>query len=356
MNNNKMNFKLVNLLIIVLIIAVLYFISGLWVGIFNKMVAVLFPFLLAFGVAYAMYPFCKKLERCGIPKWLAIAILYFVVIGLIITMFIIVVPMFYDQTVLFLSNISAVITDISSKYSIDLGVIQTSLSDISSDILKDVGSHISDGAISVLNTSINVITNLIIVVIVSVYFLWDMDAIRNGVRCRLKKKKNRSYAYVKRLDREIDNYFSGLLKNMLIQFVEYTVVFFLIGHPNYLILGILAAVTNIIPYFGGLIINILALVIASVVSTKLFILTLIVCLVCPQIDGYIVSPRIYGKTNQLHPLVNIFAVFAGGILGGLWGIVISLPIAIVLIATVKFFKEDINNKIETIKEKKMEDI
>ena len=39
--------------------------------------------------------------------------------------------MFYDQVVLFLSNISAVITDISSKYELDLGPLQTSLSDIS---------------------------------------------------------------------------------------------------------------------------------------------------------------------------------------------------------------------------------
>ena len=182
-----------------------------------------------------------------------------------------------------------------------------------------------------------------------------MDKIREGIKKRLKRTKNRSYAYVKRLDTEVNNYFSGLLKNIIIQFFEYTIVFFLIGHPNYLILGILAAVTTIIPYFGGLIINILALVIASVISTKLFILTVIVCIICPNIDGYIIGPRVYGKTNQLHPLVNIFAVFAGGILGGFWGIVVSLPIAIMIIATIKFFKEDINSKIVTIKEKKMEE-
>ena len=135
---------------------------------------------------------------------------------------------------------------------------------------------------------------------------------------------------------------------MLIQFIEYTIVFALIGHPNYLVLSILASVTTIIPYFGGLLVNILAVIIASVISPKLLILTLIVCVVCPSIDGYIIGPKVYGKTNQLPALVNIFAVFAGGILGGFWGIVISLPITIILITTYKFFREDINNKIETI--------
>ena len=75
-------------------------------------------------------------------------------------------------------------------------------------------------------------------------------------------------------------------------------------------------------------------------------------MICPNIDGYIIGPKVYGKTNQLHPLINIFAVFAGGILGGFWGIVISLPITIILIATYKFFKEDIDNKISVIKELK----
>lgn len=352
MGKNKINYKLINILIGLLIISLLYWISGLWLGIFEKIMAILFPFIIAFAIAYALNPFCKKLTNCGFPRWLAVGIIYFLIIGFTVLIGIIVVPMFYDQVVLFLSNISAVITDISSKYELDLGIIQTSLSDISSDLLKDVGSHISDGAITIVNTSISFLTNLIIILIVSVYLLFDMDKIRNYIKKKLTKGKKRIYNYVKTLDCEVNNYFSGLLKNIIIQFFEYTTIFFLIGHPNYLILGILAAVTTIIPYFGGLIINILALLIASVVSTKLFIATLIVCLICPNIDGYIISPRVYGKTNQLHPLVNIFAVFAGGILGGFWGIVISLPIAIILLATYRFFKGDINDKIEVIKERK----
>ena len=350
MGKNKINYKLINILLVVLIVCLLYWVSGLWLGIAKKLIAVLLPFILGFAVAYALYPVQKKLEDSGFPKWLAVFIIYFILIGFVVLIGIIVVPMFYDQVILFLSNISAVITDISSKYELDLGIVQTSLSDISSDLLKEFGSHISNGAITVVNTSISVFTNLIVVIIVSVYFLFDMTNIRKSVKKKLKRRKNRSFAYIKRLDCEVSNYFSGLLKNIIIQFFEYTIVFFLIGHPNWLILGILAAVTTIIPYFGGLIINILALVIASVISTKLFILTVIVCIICPNIDGYIIGPKVYGKTNQLHPLINIFAVFAGGILGGFWGIVISLPIAIIIIATYKFFKEDIDNKITEIKE------
>ena len=76
----------------------------------------------------------------------------------------------YDQTLLFLSNISVFIADISSKYEINLGVLQTSITEISSNIMKSIGSYISNGAVSVVNASISVVTNLIIIIFSAVYF------------------------------------------------------------------------------------------------------------------------------------------------------------------------------------------
>ncbi len=348
--NNKINYKLVNILLVTSIVAVIYLISGFWVGLLNKLFAILLPFIIGFAIAYALFPLKKKLMENGISSILSVVIIYFILFGFLVLMGIIVIPMFYDQLILFLSNISAVVTDLSSKFELDLGFLQASLKDISADVIKDVGGHISNGAISILNSSISFLTNFIVVIIVSVYFLLDMENIRRGIILRLKKYKNRSYSYVKTLDCEVTNYFSGLLKTIIIQFFEYTIVFLLIGHPNWLVLGILAAVTTIIPYFGGLLTNILALVISSVISTKMFILTLLVCLICPNIDGYIIGPKVYGQTNKLHPLVIIFAVFAGGVIGGVWGIAVSLPVAIILIATIKFFRKDINSTIGSIKE------
>lgn len=349
--NNKLNFKLVNILLIIIIVCLLYLIRGLWIGILGKIIAIILPFLVAFAVAYALYPYCKKLENCGLPKWLSIGIIYFIIGGFLVIMGMTVIPLFYKQTIEFFSNLSAFITDVSSKFKIDLGVLQKTISSISSNILSNVGDKISTGAINVLTASITVATNLIIIVAVSIYLLWDMDNIRNWLKKTLTKYNKKYYRYVKKIDIEINNYFIGLLKTILIQFIEYTVVFALIGHPNFLVLGILAAITTIIPYFGALLVNVLAVIIASVISTRLLLLTLIVCIVCPTIDGYIIGPKVYGKTNQLPALVNIFAVFAGGILGGFWGIVVSLPITIILIATYKFFEEDINRKIIGITKK-----
>lgn len=114
--------------------------------------------------------------------------------------------------------------------------------------------------------------------------------------------------------------------------------------------GVLASLTTIIPYFGGLFTNILALLTASVVSSKVFIATLIICLIFPQLDGYIISPRVYGKTNNINPLVTIMVVSIGGTIGGFFGIVIALPVYILISTSYRFFKNDIKKGMKKVKE------
>lgn len=352
MKNNRINYKLVNIALFVTIICLIYLIRDLWLGVAGKILEILFPFIIAFGIAYALHPIAKKIENSGFPKWLSVLIVTVISLGFLVTIIILVVPMLYEQILLLLTNISTLITDLSTKYEINLGVLQSSITDISTNVIKTLGKYISDGALNIVNSTINFGTAFIIVLFVSIYLLSDMDKIRNFIKKILGSKNRKKYKYIKTLDKEVTNYFSGLGKNIIIQFIEYTTIFFLIGHPNYLILGVLASCSTIVPIFGGLIVNIIALLIASVISAKLFWLTLIVCCVCPQIDAYIIAPKVYGKTNNIHPLISIFAVFAGGILGGFIGIVVSLPITIIIITTFKFFRNDIDNKLEEIKDKK----
>ena len=145
------------------------------------------------------------------------------------------------------------------------------------------------------------------------------------------------------LDDEMRKYIVGFMKIVIISFFEYTLTYTLIGHPNALMLGTLAALGNLIPYFGGIITNVIAAITAFVISPALFIKTCIIFILFSAVDGYIINPFVYGNSNKVHPLVVIISVFAGGILLGVLGIVISLPVAILVIATFKYFKKDIMN-------------
>ena len=157
--------------------------------------------------------------------------------------------------------------------------------------------------------------------------------------------------YFDKLDDELTKYIGGMGLNIVIQMIEYTLAFLLIGHPNYLILGILSGISAIIPWFGGFLVAVISLLVSSVISTKMFLLTVLICAICPILDGNVIGPKVYGKTNSLHPLLVIFAVSAGGVIAGFWGIVLSLPVAIAIRTTYNFYKNDIHNKVKNIKTK-----
>lgn len=347
----KVNYKSLNILIILAIVYVLFLMRDLWIGVFFKVLAVLKPFIIAFAMAYAIYPFLRWLQSKKIPKFFAILIILVILALFIFFVVISLVPVFTDQLVSLFGNIMKFVSEMGNKYDIDIAPIQTNLSTIFNTISSNVSKYISDGAINLVNSSISFVSNSIIVLVAFIYFLIDMDKIRDNVDEFFSKKSKKTYKLVQDIDHETTSYFKGLFLTILIQFFEYTIVFYLIGHPNFLLLGVLSSVSTLIPYFGGLIVNIIALIIASVVSPQLFVMTLIVAIVFPNIDGYLISPKIYGKTNNISPLLSIFAVFAGGVLGGFVGILIALPLTIILRTIYKSYKKDISKKIGNIRGK-----
>ena len=353
MFKDKINYKLLNILILATIILIGINTYNVWGSIIGKLIAIIIPFIIAFAIAYAFYPLVKKLKKKGLSNSLAVTIVAGTVIFIIIGLIVITVPLVYDQLLLLSQAITEVMSDLSSKFEINFGDFQTSLNSIMNNVLESAGRYLSDGTINLVGRVVDLLSSAVIILILSIYFLADMDRIRAEVKRILGRspRRKRLYEYVQVLDKELGQYLTGLAIFIAIQFVEYTLLFLIIGHPNWLLLGILAALTTVIPYFGGLITNIIAVILASVVSTPLFIATIAICLIFPNIDGYIISPKVYGKTNNINAMWTIFAVVAGGTLFGIPGIMVSLPVYIALNCTYNFFKNDIYDTVSNIKDK-----
>lgn len=349
MFKDKLNFKLVNLLILLVIFYIVINTTNWWSGIISKIMSILFPFIISFAIAYAFYPLVRKLEEKGVRRSLSVASVVILTTIFILGLFVITIPLVYDQILTLYRLIGEVLTDFSLRFSIDLGGFENSISSIFNDIISSIGKYLSNGTIQFAIKSVDLITKFIIIYIVSIYLLSDMDKIRNNVKFWLKKSNAKGYKFIKAIDKDLGQYLQGLVIFMVIQLFEYCFLFWIVGHPNWLILGILASVTTVVPYFGGLITNIIAVILASVVSPKVFIATLIICLVAPNIDSYVISPKVYGKTNNINALWTIFSVFVGGALFGFIGIVIALPVYIIINRTYHFYKGDIKGKIEDIK-------
>lgn len=351
MYKNKINFTLVNLLLIMAIAYIVIATSGYWGGIILRVFNILVPFLLAFVFAYILHPFVKRLEEKGVRKNLALIVVVFSVFVILTTILWITLPAIYDQLIAFSKNITEVLGDVTSKYDLRLGNFQTTVVDALNEIIRNLGSYVSNGTIDILGKSVNFVTNAIIVFIVGIYLLVDMEKIRTFIKKNLLSRK-KAYEYVRALDHEMGNYLHGLAIFMLVQFIEYSLLFRIVGHPSWLLLGLLACVTTVIPYFGGIFTNIIAVVTASVISTRLFILTLLITLIFPNVDGYVISPHIYGRTNNINPLLVIFTALVCSSLFGIWGIMAGLPLYLIIRTTWKYFNSDIKEYIEDKKELK----
>ena len=215
-------------------------------------------------------------------------------------------------------------------------------------IITNVGKFVSDGAVKTINASISAFTNIFIALASSIYFLLDMDKIRISIKAYLSSKSKKIYEYVATLDREIKKYIKGFLIIVCISFFEYTLIYYLIGHPNALLLGFLSGLSNFIPYFGGIFVQVIGVITGFTINPALGLTVIVVTLITSMIDSYVLNPLIYGKSNQVHPIVVIAAVFGGGILFGFIGIVIALPLSILIITSYKFYIEN-KKELENIR-------
>ncbi len=347
MYKDKLNYKLLNILILSTIIYLGIITFDYWIGFIIKIFYLVFPFLIAFIIAYALSPLVRKIQARGVRKNLAVAIVVLVFVGIFAGLIGLTVPLIYEQLISLSRNMGEIVNDLSKVFNIDINQYQSTINTYLNELIGSVGKYVSNGLFNFLSQSVNFLTKFIIVAIVSIYFLADMDQIRHAVKRFLKKHNERAYQLLRNIDDELGHYLEGLTIFMIIQFFEYSFLFWIVGHPNWILLGLLASFTTVIPYFGGWITNIIAVILASVVSPSLFIATLVICFIFPNIDGYIISPRVYGKTNNVKPLWSIFAVTVMGSLLGLFGILFALPTYLVLHCIYKFFEDDIKDKIES---------
>ena len=349
MFSNKLNYKIINLTALMLLLYIGFSNVGLWWQIISKILSLLAPFIIAFAFSYALTPVLDFLTNKGFSKKLTVTLLTLAALFIIIALLVVTLPLVYEQLILFSRSIISVISDISQNYNINLGNVELRLEDYLNTLISNLGNIVGSGTVNIVNKSISFIASFVIGFIAWVYFLSDMQNIRKKAKIFTKSISKKFFLYIKCLDDELGNYIKGLAIFMVIQLIEYSLLFWLVGHPNWLLLGILACITTVIPYFGGLITNIIGIITASVISTPVLIGTIIICLIFPQLDGYVISPKIYGKTNNVDPLITIIVVSLGGSLAGVAGIVVALPIYLLIRSTYSFFKPQLKKSVKKIK-------
>lgn len=319
---NKINYKLVNFCIIMLITFFLYQTRSIYIEIFNYIKNIISPFFIAFVIAYSLYPFVKLLKTRNIKHTTSCLIIILIIILIFTITIYFSIPLFKTQInnlIELISNINLNKLDIKyRKY------IITYLSKITNKI-KDIVYY---NSFDIITTSLNIISNSFISIILSIYFLFNMEKIKQKLKQLIKNKKYQNI--LKKIDIELEEYIKSFGIIILVESIEYIILYALIGHPDYLLIGILAGVTTIIPYFGALITNTIALTSAISISNRLFILTSIITFLVPILDNYIRDPKIYHKTIDISPIKTIIIVIIFMYLFKFIGAVIAIPIYLII--------------------------
>ena len=96
--------------------------------------------------------------------------------------------------------------------------------------------------------------------------------------------------------------------------------------PYALVLGTAGGMMEFIPVVGPLVAGVVILSVALLMSYKHWLLLLAFLIAWRLVQDYVVSPRIMGKSMELHPLAAIFGVLAGGEIAGVLGVYLSIPV------------------------------
>jgi predicted PurR-regulated permease PerM len=103
-------------------------------------------------------------------------------------------------------------------------------------------------------------------------------------------------------------------------------VFLIIGLPFWLPIGLLAGFFNIIPLIGPFVGGGVAVVVGGIEGgPSLAVKSALAMLVVQQIDNHFISPKVMGWAVRLHPVAVMIALLLGASLGGIWGMLLAVP-------------------------------
>ena len=173
------------------------------------------------------------------------------------------------------------------------------------------------------------------VIFISFFFLKDNKLFEDGIltvipgdnELRIKKSINK----IKDL---LSRYFVGLIFQILILFVIYTIVLLIFGINNAIVIAFLCALLNLIPYVGPLVSAFLMILLSmssnlgasfSEVILPKTIYVMIGFIIAQLVDNFFSQPVIFSKSVKSHPLEIFLVIVIAGILFGIIGMIVAVP-------------------------------
>lgn len=237
------------------------------------------------------------------------------------------------------------------------------IEDVWNNVSDSVISLVKSGALGALNTGIGVVsgfvsglTSFVIGLVFAIYILVQKEKLGNQITRLMKavmpeKKVKKTLRILSLTYSTFVNFLTGQCLEACILGTMFVITMTILDIPYALLIGVLIAVTALIPIVGafiGCIVGAFLIVIVSPIKALIFI---IVFLVLQQIEGNLIYPHVVGNSVGLPSIWVLFAVTVGSKLMGILGMVIFIPIFSVLYA---LLREYVRTKEEAIAQKNIE--
>jgi len=159
----------------------------------------------------------------------------------------------------------------------------------------------------------------------------DWKRINEGVLQLVPQKvRGQWHKFLQEVDYIIQRYIQG---NVIVSIIVGLLIGFgvkLIGMDYAFIIGVICGITNLIPYFGPILGGVPSVLLALGISPSMALKVALIIFIVQQIEGNIINPKLMSGKVGLHPLWVVFALLAGGELGGLLGMFLAIPLAAVI--------------------------
>ncbi len=202
-------------------------------------------------------------------------------------------------------------------------------------------------AIEKITKAGNKVIDLALALVISFYLLKDkrklLKIFNQFIKILLPEKAyNRLKYFWFDVDMVLSGYIRGQLTDSLIMGVLIGISVAIIGIDFPIIIGMIAGIANVIPYFGPIIGMIPAALMGLISDNPMKALyACITLLILQQIDGAIIAPKVVGESVDVHPVAVVVSILIGGSLFGLLGMLVAVPIAaLVKLLLIRFMERN----------------
>lgn len=293
------------------------------------------PLLFSLFIAILLNPLVNLLNRKKVPRVLSITIalvLGFIVIGALCALLVIQIQMCAQDTDLLTQKFNQLGSQFLSWCSSTFHVSTKAVKEWFVNMESETGKSFLQGFGGTLMTFGSLAVTIFVIPVYVFLLLYYKPLLLEFIARVFERKQHKTVSDVLlSINSILKNYLFGLIIETVIVAVLNSVGLLLIGVKYAILLGITGALLNLIPYIGGIVAVLLSMVVALLTKSPLAAgLVLVLYSVIQFVDNHYLVPYIVASRVKINAIICIVAVIVGGLVWGVSGMFLSIPLTALL--------------------------